>query len=118
VIRFALSGEQGVDLLEEAGAVGGVHGDELNGDAVTIADAADDGASADLAHGKIEQDLHETAEGEGLFGADEESADGETFDKRNAAFGAGLPSRNDIFGRLYTGITPLIRSVHQGAFRE
>ena len=103
-------------MLKEAGAVGGIHGDELNGDAVAIADAADDGASADLTYGKIEKDLHETAEGEGFLGADEESADGEAFDKRNAAFGAGLPGRDHVFRRLYTRITPLIRSVHQGAF--
>ena len=83
---------------------------------MAIADAADDGASADLAYGKIEKDLHEAAERDGFLGADEQAAEGETFDERNTAFGAGLPGRDHVSGRFYTRITPLIRSVHQGAF--
>jgi hypothetical protein len=48
-----LSGEQRVHLLEQPGAVGGVHGNELDSHAATFDDAADHGASAYLADGQI-----------------------------------------------------------------
>jgi len=57
-------------LLEEAGAVGGVHGDELDGDAAAFLETADDGAATDLTDGKIEQDLNEAAKRKTLFGAE------------------------------------------------
>jgi hypothetical protein len=104
-------------LLEEAGAVAGVHGDELDRHAVTIADAANDGSAADLSHGQVQQDLNEAAQRDTLLGADKEPTDRQTFHERHAPLSASLPSYNHTFGRFYTGIAALIRSVHQGALR-
>jgi hypothetical protein len=99
--------------LEEAGAVGGVHGDELDTDAVTFADAAHNSSGAHLTHGKIQKDLHQAAKRKGLFGADKQAADGKIIDKRNATLRASLPGGDYTLGRFYAGILSLVRGVHE-----
>jgi hypothetical protein len=96
--------QQGAHLLEQAGAVGWVHGYELNGHSVSVSDATHNG------------DLHQATHRNAFLGANEQAADAKAIDERNAAFRARLPSRNNGFRRLYARVTPLIRSVHQGAF--
>lgn len=71
-----LSEEQFGHLGKEAGAIGRVHGDDLDGDAMIIANAANDASATHLSHGEIQQDLHEAAHWQGFLGADKEAADG------------------------------------------
>jgi len=61
----------------EEGAVAGIHGDDLEGHALSILNAADDGAAANLSCGSIQQKLHGTAKRDGVVGADEQAAEGE-----------------------------------------
>lgn len=112
--RKELGGEKRLHLLEEAGAVSGIHGDELDGHAVTFADTANDGAAAHLSNGKVQQDLNEAAERKALFGANKNSAKAKALDVRDPALRACLPSHKHGFGGLDAGIAPLIMSVHQG----
>src|SRR5208337_1440318 len=58
-----LGGEEAAEFAVEEGAVAGVHGDDLEGHAGVCMDAADDGASANLSSGGIQQELHGTAKG-------------------------------------------------------
>jgi hypothetical protein len=108
--------QQGAHLLEQAGAVGWVHGYELNGHSVSVSDATHNGAATHLPDGKIQKNLHQATHRNAFLGANEQAADAKAIDERNAAFRASLPSRNNGFRRLYARVTPLIRSVHQGAF--
>jgi len=99
-------------LLEKAGAVAGVHVDELYGHAMTFADATDDSAAADLPDGKIQQDLNEAAKRNELLGANKQPANAEAFHKRDTAPGAGLPGHNHSVGGLYARIASLLGSEH------
>jgi hypothetical protein len=81
--------------LKEPRAIGGIHGDELDTDAVAFPDAANDSAPADLTDRKIQQNLNERANRESFFRAHEETADRKAFDERDAALCADLPSRDN-----------------------
>lgn len=102
-------------MLEKAGAVGWVHSYELHGHPVAITNATHNGAATHLPNGKIQKNLHQATHRNAFFGTNEQAADAQAIDERNAAFRASLPSGNDRFRRLHARVTPLIRSVHQGA---
>jgi len=63
-------------LREEARAVGGVHRDDLDGDAARGGGSANDTTTTDLAYGKVQQHLNERTKRQGLFCANKEAADG------------------------------------------
>ena len=99
------------ELLAETSAVTGVHGDDLDAHAV-ISDAANDGATADLSHGHIEEDLHGAAERDLLLGTNVEATKGEVFHIAHFAMDAGLPSDDNALGRLDTGMLPPLLVLH------
>ena len=99
------------ELLEETSAVTGIHGDDLDAHAV-ISEPANDGATADLTHGHVEEDLHGATERDLLLGANVKATKGEVFHIADVAMGAGLPSDNNTLGRLNTGMLPLLLVLH------
>jgi hypothetical protein len=103
-------------LLEEACAVTGIHGDDLDAHAV-VSKTAHDGATANLADGHVEENLHSAAERDFLLGADVQATEGKVFHVANVAMGAGLPSDNNTLGRLDSGMLPLLL-VLQGRSKE
>ena len=96
----------------EEGAVAGVHGDDLEGHAGVCMNAADDGASANLSSGGIQQELHGTANGYWALGANEKATEGEAVQVRDVAGHAGLPSDDEGFRRTDPGVFALIWREH------
>jgi hypothetical protein len=82
-----------------------------------VINTAHDGATANLADGHIEKDLHSAAEGYFLVGADVQATEGKVFHVTNVAMGAGLPSHNNALGRLDSGMLSLLL-VLQGRSKE
>jgi hypothetical protein len=82
-----------------------------------VSNTAHDGATANLANGHVEKDLHSAAEGDFLLGADVQATEGKVFDIANVAMGAGLPSDNNALGRLDSGMLSLLL-VLQGRSKE
>jgi hypothetical protein len=69
-----------VEPAHEAGAIFGVHGDNLHAHAFVGAGAADDGAGANFAFGGVKQQLNVRVQGERLLDTDEKPAQGEILD--------------------------------------
>lgn len=101
-----------MELLAEARAVSGLHGDDLYTHAVIFADATNDGAAANLSNRHVEDDLHQAADGDLFLGANVEAAEGEIFHVVDVALRAGLPSNNYTLGRLDARILPLLLILH------
>ena len=103
--------------MAQAGAVTGIHGDDLDAHAL-ISEAANDGAAANLADGHVEEDLHSAAERDLLLSTNVQAPEGEVFHIANVAMGAGLPSDNNTLGRLDTGMLPLLLVLHRRSKEE
>src|SRR6516162_4039981 len=67
-LKSFLCRQKRAHLPEKAGAILGIHGDDLNRHAAIFLYAADDRTAAHLASGHVHQNLHGTAERHGLFG--------------------------------------------------
>ncbi len=107
-----LGGEKVAEFAVEEGAVAGVHGDDLEGHAGVCMNAADDGASANLSSGGIQQELHGTAKGYGTLSANEEAPEREAVHVRDVAGHAGLPSDDEGFRRFDARVVALVWSEH------
>ena len=103
--------------MAQAGAVTGIHGDDLDAHAL-ISEAANDGAAANLADGHVEEDLHSAAERDLLLSTNVQAPEGEVFHIANVAMGAGLPGDNNTLGRLDTGMLPLLLVLHRRSKEE
>jgi len=112
-----LDGEECAELAEEAGAVFGVHGDDLNADAAILLNVTDDASAANFARGSIEKDLNQAAERHGQFGAHEKTAKAEAVHVGDVVEDAGLPGDDHTFRGLYAGVLPLFRSAHDRCSR-
>jgi hypothetical protein len=75
-----LAGGEVVEPAHEAGAILGVHGDNLDAHTFIGTGAADDGAGANLAFGGVKQQLNVRVQGEWLLDTDEKSAQREIRD--------------------------------------
>jgi folate-binding protein YgfZ len=64
-------GEKRVHLLEQPGAIAGIHKDEFNSNALAFNHTADDGPCTDLAYGKIKKNLQLAADSNVFLGANE-----------------------------------------------
>src|SRR5271165_666675 len=101
-----------VELLAEARAVSGLHGDDLYTHAVIFADATNDGAAANLSNRHVEDDLHEAAEGDLFLCENVQAAQSHIFHVVDVALRAGLPSDNHTFGRLDARVLSLLLILH------
>jgi hypothetical protein len=76
----------------------------LDADAMALADAANDGAGANLTNRQIDEKLEESTHRELFLGANEKAAYGEVIDERDSTLRTCLPSGNDAFGRFHAGV--------------
>jgi len=108
--RGGFGDEEVAEFAVEEGAVAGVHGDELEGHALSFVDAADDGAATDLSCRSIQQKLHGTANRHGVTSVDKEAAEGEAVHVGDVSGHAGLPGDDEGARGTDTGILALVVS--------
>jgi len=112
-MRRGLGGEEVAEFAVEEGAVAGVHGDDLEGHAGVLVNAADDGAAANLSCRGIQQELHSTPKRHGPLSADEEAAKSETVHVGDVAGHAGLPGDEEGLRRFDARVVALVWSDHK-----